>query len=114
MRQGEVRWYTFTPPDKRRPVLLLTRASAISFLNSVTVAPITTQIRDIPTEVLLTPEEDGVHEVCVVNLDNIQTVQKQRLGPLITTLSFRRMQDAQRALRFAVGMDEYLTPVFNR
>jgi len=107
MRRGEVRWYTFFAPDKRRPVLLLTRSSAIGFLTGLTVAPLTTQIRDIPTEVLLTPEEDGVAEVCAVNLDNLQTVQKRQLGPLITTLSLRRMQDVQRAIQFALGMDDY-------
>jgi len=108
MRQGDVYWYTFFPPDKRRPVLLLTRTSAISFLGGITVAPLTTQIRDIPTEVLLTPAEDGVHELCVVNLDNLQTVQKRQLSSLITTLSSHRMQDVQRAIRFALGMDNYL------
>lgn len=108
MRQGELRWYTFPAPDKRRPVLILTRSSAISFLTGITIAPVTTQIRDIPTEVLLTPEEDGVPSLCVVNLDNLQTVQKRRIGPLISTLSFRRMQDVQRAIQFALGMDDYL------
>jgi len=108
MRQGEVRWYTFSPPDKRRPVLLLTRSSAIDFLTGITVAPLTTQIRGIPTEVLLTPDDDRVPEVCVVNLDNLQTVQKRQLGSLISTLSSYRMQDVQRAVQFALGMDNYL------
>jgi len=108
MRQGEVRWYTFSPPDKRRPVLLLTRSSAIDFLTGITVAPLTTQIRGIPTEVLLTPDDDRVPEVCVVNLDNLQTVQKRQLGSLITTLSSYRMQDVQRAIQFALGMDNHL------
>ena len=108
MRKGEVYWYTFAAPDKRRPVLLLTRSSAIGFLTGITVAPITTQIRDIPTEVLLTPEEDGVLELCVVNLDNLQTIQKARIGSRITTLSLRRMQEVQWAIQFALGMDDYL------
>ena len=50
MKQGEVRWYTFKAPDKRRPVLILTRNSAIGFLNALTVAPITRTVRDIPSE----------------------------------------------------------------
>jgi len=108
VRKGEVYWYTFAAPDKRRPVLLLTRSSAIGFLTGITVAPITTQIRDIPTEVLLTPEEDGVLELCVVNLDNLQTIQKARIGSRITTLSLRRMQEVQWAIQFALGMDDYL------
>ena len=106
MRRGELRWYTFPAPNKRRPVLILTRTSAIGFLTGITVALVTTQIRDIPTEVVLTPEEDGVHSLCVVNLDNLQTVQKRRLGPLIATLSYRRMQDVHSAIQFSLGMDD--------
>ena len=76
MRRGEIRWYTFRPPDKRRPVLILTRDNAIDYLGGVTVAPLTTTIRSIPTEVVLTPAEDGVPQASAVNLDNIQTIQK--------------------------------------
>ena len=108
MRRGDVCWYTFRAPDKRRPVLILTRNSAIGFLSGITVAPITSTVRDIPTEVLLTPQEDNVQVVCAVNLDNIQTVQKAGLGSLITALSPARMQDAERALCFALGMDNLL------
>ena len=67
MRRGEVRWYTFKAPDKRCPVLILTRNLAIGFLNALTVAPITTTIRDIPSEVFLTPE-DGLFTDCAANL----------------------------------------------
>jgi mRNA interferase MazF len=49
MKRGDIRWYSFEPPDKRRPVLILTRDSAISVLNTVTVAPITSTMRGIPT-----------------------------------------------------------------
>ena len=105
MRRGELRWYTFAAPDKRRPVLILTRNSALRFLTSITVAPITTTLRDIPTEVLLTPQEDGVPQLSVVNLDNLQTVQKVQLGALITTLSSQRMSDVEQAICFALGMD---------
>ena len=108
MRRGEVRWYTFRAPDKRRPVLILTRDSAIGFLTGITVAPITSTVRDIPSEVLLTPEEDGVPSLSVVNLDNIQTVQKSGLGSLITALSPWRMQDVEGAVCFALGMDRLL------
>ncbi len=51
MKWGEVCWYTFKSPDKRRPVLILTRNSAIGFLNALTIVPLTSTIRDIPTEV---------------------------------------------------------------
>jgi mRNA interferase MazF len=104
MKQGEVRWYPFESPDKRRPVLILTRNSAIGFLHALTVAPITTTIRDIPTEVCLT-REDGMPSDCAVNLDNIQTVPKSKLGPLIARLSPERMGEVQRAISFALGFD---------
>jgi mRNA interferase MazF len=104
MRRGEVRWYAFKAPDKRRPVVILTRNSAIGFLNALTVAPITTTVRDIPSEVLLTPE-DGLLTVCAANLDNIQTVPKTRLGALITYLSVERMEEMNHAIGFALGLD---------
>lgn len=109
MRRGEVRWYTFAAPDKRRPVLILTRNSALRFLAGITVAPITSTIRSIPSEVLLGPAEDGMLNVCAVNLDNIQTVQKAQIGTLLTTLSPARMREVEQALCFALGMDRLLT-----
>lgn len=87
MNRGEIRWYTFRQPDKRRPVLILTRDSAIPVLTGITIAPLTTTIRDIPTEVVPTPEVDGVLESCVVNLDNLQTIPKANIGQLLTILS---------------------------
>ena len=104
MKRGEVRWYTFESPVKHRPVLVLTRNSAISFLTGITIAPITSTVRDIPTEVFLTPEDDGVLTPCAVNLDNVQTVSKQKIGALISTLSTERLAEVERALAFALGM----------
>lgn len=104
MKRGDVCWYEFQPPDKRRPVLILTRDSAIRVLNSVTVAPVTSAIRDIPTEVLLT-ESDGLPQTCTANFDNLQTVSKQKIGDRITSLSEEKMQAAVEALRFALGID---------
>jgi len=102
MKRGEVRWYRFSRPDKNRPVVILTRDSALEFLGEVTVAPITSTIRDIPTEVLLT-KEDGMPKDCVVNLDHIQTVSKGKIGPLITMLSPMKMPELKSALLFACG-----------
>lgn len=106
MRRGEIYWYTFRAPDKRRPVLVLTRNSALAFLTSVTVAPLTTTIRDIPTEVVLTPEEDGVYALCAVNLDNIQTVARDQLTDRMTALSGLRMREVGAAILFALGVDD--------
>jgi mRNA interferase MazF len=67
MKRSEVRLYVFSRPDKKRPVLILTRDSALEFLGEVTIAPITTTIRDIPSEVMLT-KVDGMPRDCAVNL----------------------------------------------
>jgi mRNA interferase MazF len=104
MRRGDVRWYRFQRPDKRRPVVILTRSSALEFLGEVTVAPITSTIREIPSEVVLT-SEDGMPRECAVNLDHLQTVAKGRIGPTITSLSNQKMAELRRALLFALGFE---------
>lgn len=104
MNQGDVCWYTFRPPDKRRPVLILTRDSAIDFLTSLTIAPITSTIRGIPSEVALTPA-DGLMTDCAVNCDNLQTVPKSNIGPFIAHLSPAKMQAVRTAIEFALGFD---------
>ncbi len=104
MNQGDIYWYTFKTPDKRRPVLVLTRSSAIPVLTTVTVAPITRTIRGIPSEVLLNPE-DGVRDTCAVNADNIQTVPKMNLDTFVAHLSKDRMREVWAAIAFALGFD---------
>ena len=102
MKRGEIRWYRFAPPDKRRPVVVLTRDSVLAYLGEVTVAPITRTIRDVPSEVALGPD-DGVPQDCVINLDHVQTVSKNRLGGIIATLPNSRMGEVREALLFALG-----------
>ncbi len=104
MNQGDIYWYTFRPPDKRRPVLILTRNSAIPYLTSVTVAPITSTMRGIASEVLLTPA-DGLANECVVNCDNLLTIPKANIGPFIAHLSSTRMYAVRLAIEFALGFD---------
>ena len=104
MNRGDVCWYTFKMPDKRRPVLILTRDSAIPVLNSVTIAPITSTVRSIPTEVVLT-EEDGLPHTCAVNFDNLQTVPKGQIGDRITQLSRPKMKQAAAAVAFALALN---------
>ena len=103
MKRGEVRWYKFTEPDKKRPVVILTRGSIIEFLGEVTVAPITSIIRDIPSEVFLS-KKDGMPRDCVINLDHMQTVSKSKIGSLITTLSSDKILELGEALLFALGI----------
>ncbi len=103
MKRGEVRWYKFVQPDKRRPVLVLTRDSVLEYLGEVTVAPITTTVRDIPSEVAL-GAPDGLPRDCAVNCDHLQTVSKGKLGALITTLSREKIARVAEAVTFALGL----------
>jgi len=105
MKRGDICWYTFQPPNKRRPVLVLTRNSALPVLNAVTVAPITSTIRSIPTEVILTAD-DGMPDTCAVNFDNLQTVPKLNLSSPISHLSTSKMKAAAAAIGFALGFIE--------
>ena len=102
--RGDVRLYQFAPPDKNRPAVVLTRDSAIAYLSTVTVAPITSTIRGVPSEVVLN-EEDGMKAPCAVNLHNAVTVSQQRLGRRVAQLSSTRMQEICAALRFSLGCD---------
>jgi mRNA interferase MazF len=102
--RGDVRLYRFSPPDKQRPVVVLTRESAVAYLSTVTVAPITSTIRGVPSEVLL-DESDGMKTPCAVNLHNTMTVSQQRLGTRVARLTNVRMGEICTALRFSVGCD---------
>ncbi len=103
MQQGEICWYEFKAPDKKRPVLILTRNSVLDYLGEVTVAPITSTIRDIPSEVFLSAE-DGMKKDCVVNLDHIQTVSKMKIGTRLISLSTNKMKSVSEAIRFALDL----------
>jgi len=103
MKRGEVRWYKFGEPDKRRPVVILTRDSIIEYLGEITVAPVTSTIRDIPTEVVLFGQ-DGMPQDCAVNCDHIQTVAKGKIGPAITTLPPDKMEQVRHAIAFALDL----------
>ena len=103
MKRGEVRWYKFKSPDKKRPVVILTRNSILDYLGEVTVVPITSTIRDIPSEVLLS-KEDGMYNDCAINCDHIQTVSKDRIGSLITTLSKEKLFHVRNAINFALNL----------
>ncbi len=103
MKHGEIRWYKFAHPDKQRPVLILTRDSVLDYLGEVTVAPITSTVRDIPSEVFLS-RADGMAHDCAVNCDHLQTVSTGKIGALITSLPRTRMADVGRAIRFALDI----------
>ena len=94
----------FEKPDKQRPVLVLTRDVALGHLSTVTVAPITSTIRDVPSEVLL-DVDDGMKGPCAVNLHNAVTISQDRLGKRVAILSNVRMKQVCTALRFSLGCE---------
>jgi len=103
MKRGEIRWYKFMRPDKKRPVLILTRNSVLEYLGEVTIAPITSVVRNIPSEVFLSKDE-GMPRDCTVNCDHLQTISKGKIGSLITSLPPVKMVDVGRAIRFALDI----------
>jgi len=102
VKRGEIRWYEFSHPDKKRPVLILTRNSIIEYMDEVTIAPVTSTVRNIPSEVFLS-KTDGMFKDCAVNLDYLQTVPKKKIGDLITVLSSEKMREILDALLFALA-----------
>lgn len=104
MNRGEIRWYTFRPPHKRRPVLILTRNEVMDHLNEIIVVPVTRTIRGLSTEVVLSPD-DGMPVVCALNFDHISLAQRERLGAALCTLPESRWPEARRALLVACGFD---------
>lgn len=104
MRRGEIRWYTFRAPDKRRPVLILTRDEIINSLNEIIVVPATRTIRGLTTEVLPTAE-DGMPVSCALNFDHISLAQRDRITSLVCHLPADRWPDVQRALMIACGFE---------
>jgi len=100
--RGEIRWYRFGHPDKRRPVLVLTRESVLDYLGEVTIAPITRTVRGLPSEVPLTAA-DGMPRDCAINCDHLQTVSKRQLGSVIASLRRDRLEEVRAAVLFALG-----------
>lgn len=102
---GDIRLVDFGHPDKTRPALILTRTPALSFLRTATVAPITTTIRDIPTELRLSQAE-GMKTVCVAKLDALQTISKHRIGRYVGSVGPKHKTKIREALLFALELDE--------
>lgn len=102
LTRGEIRWYTLPGPDKRRPVLILTRDLVVEKLNEIVVVPATRTIRGIPSEVVLTPQ-DGMPVHCALNFDHISLARRDRLGSTIASLNPTRWPEVRRALLIACG-----------
>ena len=100
--RGDIRLFRFPEPDKQRPVLVLNRDSIIDCLSRITIAPVTSTIRGVASEVVLGPD-DGMKDACAVNLHNIVTVPKAGLGRLVVSLDARKMDQVCSAIAFALG-----------
>jgi mRNA interferase MazF len=105
MRRGEVWWADLPAPAGRRPVVLLSRNEAYTVRDLMTVAPVTTRIRHIPTEVAL-GVQDGLPKRCAVNLDTMSTIPRQALTERMTLLTPEKLMAIETALRFALGLSE--------
>ena len=108
--RGEIWLYEFKPPDKRRPVLVLTRSEVIPLLRTVMVAPITSAIRGAPSEVRVGTDE-GLKADSAVNLDHVQTIDARHLHHYVGRLGDEKMAAVCRALAIAAGCDD---PAENR
>jgi mRNA interferase MazF len=102
VNRGEIWLYTFKPPDKRRPVLILSRPDVIPLLRTVMVAPITSAIRGAPSEVLVGVDE-GLKGPSAINLDHVQVVEQRLLHRYIARVGPDRMKAVCRALAVATG-----------
>lgn len=100
--RGEVWLYRFAPPDKRRPVVVIGRADALAAMHTALVAPITSTIRDLPSQVRLDADH-GLKGPCAVTLDHVQTVEQEALVRYVTTLAPDVMAAICRALSVATG-----------
>ena len=105
MRRCEVWWADLPKPIGKRPVVLLSRNEAYFVRELVTVAPLTTRIRNIPVEVPL-DEKDGIPKKCVANLDMIITIEKSCLVERVCQLPEKKVIEINTAVKFALGMDE--------
>ena len=99
--RGEV-WWCEPPQIGRRPVVILSRDAAIPRLRRALVAPCTTMIRGLPSEVVLEPGDDPVPRRSAVNLDSVESVGMGVLVERLGRLSDTRMRDICAALEVAV------------
>ncbi len=104
LNRGEIGLLSFAKPDKRRPVLILTRPSVVAVLNTVTVAAVTSTVRGSPTEVEIGPEE-GLKAKSCVNLCNVFTVPQSELRTFVGTVSPQKMRSVCSALSIACGCE---------
>ena len=102
--RGDIRWFRFSSPDKRRPVLVLGGDRILPSLSRVPVIPLSTQVRDLPWEVVLTPDE-GLPQTCILKPEWIQSVERSHIGPLLATFPEPRWTEVRDALLRVLGLE---------
>lgn len=102
VNRGEIWLFAFPSPNKRRPVLVLTRQEIIPHLTTVCVAPLTTVVRGIPTEVVVSVES-GLKGPSAINLDNLATVPKAGLRTFVGSVPPTILERVCAAVGFALG-----------
>jgi len=100
--RGEIWQFAFRAPDRRRPVLVLTRQEMIGRLHTVSVAPLTSSIRGVASEVVVGPEV-GLKQLSAINLHHVATVPLSGLRSFVGTVSDEVMVRVRNALLFALG-----------
>lgn len=103
--RGDIRWFRFEAPDKRRPVLVLGGQDILPSLTQIPVIPLSTQIRDLPWEVRLS-SDDGLPGDCVLKPEWIKTVERSSLGPWIAAFPENRWQEVTAALLEVLGLKD--------
>jgi mRNA interferase MazF len=104
LERGDVRLVRFSSPDKERPAVIVTRNSVLDYLNTATVVPVTSTIRNVPSEVRL-DIDDGMKNACVANAHNLTTVRAELIGRRVARLSESKMREVCRAIAFSLGCD---------
>lgn len=104
IQRGDIRWFRFDSPDKRRPVVVLGNDRLLPSLSQVPVIPLSTQIRGLPWEVALSAEE-GLPSPCVLKPEWIKSVERAFLGPRITGFPEPRWSEVRAALLQALGFE---------
>ena len=104
IQRGDIRWFRFFSPDKRRPVLVLGREGILPSLSQIPVIPLSTQVRSLPWEVALTTEE-GLPSPCVLKPEWIRSVERSFLGPWIAAFPRNRWPEVRTALLDVLGLD---------
>ena len=104
LKRAEIWWARLPPPDKTRPVVLVSREAAYAVRDLVTVAKVTTRRRGLRSELTLGPAE-GLPRECIANSDDLMTIRKRQLIERIGAIPEERIDELDAALAFSLGLD---------